>query len=168
MKPVGTGGSAGKSLIMLVERPGTIGHAAVAGCVLVMLVAMVTPGCTRAPGNASRVTSGEVTFSRDVAPILHRNCLICHRNGEGAPFELRTYDDARKRARQIAEVTARRYMPPWLPAPEPVAYQDVRRLTDQEIATLARWAAAGAPEGDPRDLPPEPELPSGWRLGRPI
>ncbi len=108
-----------------------------------------------------------MTFSRDVAPILHRNCLICHRAGEGAPFELRTYDDARKRARQIAEVTARRYMPPWLPAPEPVAYQDVRRLTDEEIATLASWAAAGAPEGDPRDLPPEPELPSGWRLGPP-
>jgi tetratricopeptide (TPR) repeat protein len=118
-------------------------------------------------GGDGEASAAAVTFSRDVAPILYRHCLPCHRAGEVAPFALRTYDDARKRARQIAEVTARRYMPPWLPAPEPVAYQDVRRLADDEIATLERWAAAGAPEGNPRDLPPEPALPSGWRLGDP-
>jgi Flp pilus assembly protein TadD len=140
-------------------------RAAIACVALVTVIALVLAGCSRATGDASRDST--VTFTRDVAPILHRNCLICHRDGEGAPFELRSYDDAKKRAKQIAEVTGRRYMPPWLPAPEPVAYLDVRRLSDREIATLASWAAAGAPEGNPRDLPPEPILPSGWRLGTP-
>jgi tetratricopeptide (TPR) repeat protein len=125
----------------------------------------VLAGC--APERDEATQAGPVTFTGDVAPILYRNCLVCHREGEGAPFELRTWDDARRRAKQIAEVTGRRYMPPWLPAPEPVAYRDVRRLTDAEIAVLARWAAAGAPEGNRRRLPPEPVLPSGWRLGPP-
>jgi tetratricopeptide (TPR) repeat protein len=137
---------------------------------LVSLLGLASAGCGRGGADGSAGGAGaasSVTFTRDVAPILYRHCLPCHRAGEVAPFELRTYDDARKRARQITEVTSRRYMPPWLPAPEPVAYQDVRRLGDDEIATLARWAAAGAPEGRERDLPPEPALPTGWRLGTP-
>lgn len=106
-----------------------------------------------------------VTFSHDVAPILYRQCASCHRPGGVAPFSLIAYQDAAKRARLIAAVTAKRAMPPWLPV-EP-HFQHERKLTDAEIATLGRWAASGAPAGDPSAMPPAPQFPQGWQLGKP-
>lgn len=105
------------------------------------------------------------TFSHDVAPILFRQCAACHRPGGVAPFSLLTYQDASKRAALIAKVTASRYMPPWLPA-EP-RFHDERRLTTAEIATIGRWAAGGAPEGNPAQTPAPPRFPEGWQLGKP-
>ncbi len=105
------------------------------------------------------------TFSREVAPILYRQCVSCHRPGGVAPFSLVSYADAAKRAPLIATVTHQRYMPPWLPR-EP-RFQHERRLTESEIATLARWAGAGAPEGDRDHLPSPPRFPEGWQLGAP-
>jgi mono/diheme cytochrome c family protein len=107
------------------------------------------------------------TFARDVAPILYRHCAICHHPGEVAPFSLLTYQDAAKRAKLIATVTASRYMPPWQPEPGYVHFQGERRLRDAEIATLRRWAEAGAPQGVPAQLPPVPHYPEGWQLGTP-
>jgi len=106
-----------------------------------------------------------VTFSHDVAPILYRHCAACHRAGGVAPFSLIAYRDAAKRAQLIATVTGRRYMPPWLPS-EP-HFRDERRLSDAEIAILAHWAAAGAPQGDPAAAPAPPSFPEGWQLGAP-
>lgn len=107
----------------------------------------------------------EVTFARDVAPILYSHCAGCHHEGAVAPFPLVQYRDAAKRAKLIATVTASRYMPPWLPsAPH---FQKERRLSEAEIATLERWAAAGAPEGNPAEMPAAPEFASGWLLGAP-
>ena len=88
------------------------------------------------------------TYAKDIAPILRANCVSCHRPGESGPFPLLTYEDAKKRARLIAEVTARRFMPPWLPQPGYGDFEGARRLTDAEIKTIAEWAAAGAPEGE--------------------
>ncbi|MGA3040494.1 MAG: ascorbate-dependent monooxygenase, partial [Bryobacteraceae bacterium] len=88
------------------------------------------------------------TFARDVAPILYRHCAVCHHPGEVAPFPLLTYQDAAKRAKLIATVTASRYMPPWQPEPGYGHFQGERRLRDADIATLRRWADAGAPQGD--------------------
>src|SRR5579863_4374654 len=90
------------------------------------------------------------TFSHDVAPILYRNCAACHRPGGVAPFSLLTYQEAAKRAQLIAAVTAKHYMPPWLPEgpPEEPRFQHERRLSADEIATLAHWAEGGAPAGD--------------------
>ena len=105
------------------------------------------------------------TFSRDVAPILFRQCAACHRPGGVAPFSLLSYSDAAKRAALIAKVTAGRYMPPWLPA-EP-RFRDERRLSPAEIAAIGRWAAAGAPQGDPAAAPAPPRFPDGWQLGPP-
>ncbi len=105
------------------------------------------------------------TFAHDVAPIVYRECAACHRPGGVAPFSLLTYDDAAKRARLIAAVTAKRYMPPWLPA-EP-RFQHERKLTGEEIATIARWADAGAPAGDLALAPRAPQFPDGWQLGKP-
>lgn len=109
--------------------------------------------------------SAPPTFSRDVAPILFLHCAACHRPGGVAPFSLLTWQDASRRARLIANVTAGRYMPPWLPA-DP-HFRDERRLTAAEIATIGRWAATGAAEGNPADAPPMPRFPDGWQLGKP-
>jgi hypothetical protein len=111
--------------------------------------------------------TGEVTYAKDVAPILNQRCASCHRPGEVGPFSLLTYKDAAKRAKFIKEVTADRRMPPWKPEPGYGDFQDACRLSDAELATLARWADTGAREGDPRDLPPRPAFTEGWQLGTP-
>lgn len=109
----------------------------------------------------------DVTFTRDVAPILFAKCATCHRPGEAAPFSLLKYQDAQRRAGQIAEVTQKRFMPPWPPHAGHGEFVGERRLSQDEIATLTAWAAAGAPEGDAADLPAAPEFGDGWQLGTP-
>jgi len=105
------------------------------------------------------------TFSHDVAPLLYRSCVSCHHAGGVAPFALVTFADTAKRASLIAQVTAKHYMPPWLPA-EPV-FQHELKLTDTEIGLLKRWADGGAPEGNPRETPQPPAFTEGWSLGKP-
>jgi tetratricopeptide (TPR) repeat protein len=123
-------------------------------------------GSFAAAGMAPTAASEPPTWARDVAPIVHRSCVGCHQAGGPAPFALTTYDDARSRARLIAEVTARGYMPPWLPAPGP-PFAGERRLSPAEVATLTRWAEAGAPPGDLDAAPSAPAASRGWRLGEP-
>lgn len=127
---------------------------------------IVLTGCGGSAGTTAPA-SGAVTFTKDVAPILYTRCAICHRPGEVAPFSLLTYQDTRSRAKLIADVTARRYMPPWLPEPGYGEFADARRLTDEEIGRIRRWVDQGAAEGDPRDLPSAPSWPDGWQLGQP-
>ena len=107
------------------------------------------------------------TFNKEIAPIIYQNCATCHRPGQVAPFSLLTYHDAAKRAGLIATVTAKRYMPPWKAEPGYGHFQDERRLTGAQIALIADWASAGAPEGDPRDRPEPPQFASGWLAGKP-
>lgn len=108
-----------------------------------------------------------ITFARDVAPILYANCVVCHRPGGAGPFSLLTYEDARPKADLIAAVTARRFMPPWLPERGLVRYEGERGLTEDEIEVLRRWAVDGAPEGAPADLPTPPAFTEEWVLGPP-
>ncbi len=108
-----------------------------------------------------------VTWSHDVAPLVYRECAPCHHPGGAGPFSLLEYESARRRARQMAQVTGRRYMPPWLPDPHGPAFEDARILTDGQIATIAAWARAGAPSGDLAAAPPAPAYPDGWQLGPP-
>ncbi len=107
------------------------------------------------------------TFHKNIAPILLAQCAPCHRPGEAGPFSLLTYDDARKHTRQIAAVTRKRYMPPWLPAPGFGNFAGERRLTEAQIATIEQWVRAGAPEGSAADPPPLPVFTPGWQLGPP-
>lgn len=116
---------------------------------------------------ATRVASSGPTYARDVAPILQANCQSCHRAGEIGPFPLESYEDARRWAQNIVAVTASRRMPPWKPVAGHGDFQGVRRLTDTQIATLKRWADAGAPLGDKKTLPPPPRFARGWALGTP-
>src|SRR6267142_858085 len=69
------------------------------------------------PQSQSPAANQQVTFNRDIAPILFRSCTGCHRPGEAGPFPLLTYRDAKSHARQIAAVTQTKFMPPWLPEP---------------------------------------------------
>ncbi|MDE2506120.1 MAG: redoxin family protein [Planctomycetota bacterium] len=112
-------------------------------------------------------TASAVTYARDVAPLLLRSCVGCHRPGEVAPFPLLVYRDAAKRAGQIADVVESRRMPPWKAMPGHGVFLDDPTLSAIEVDTLRRWADAGAPEGDPRDLPKRTFEPDGPRLGRP-
>ena len=108
------------------------------------------------------------TFARDVAPILAQHCVECHHPAGVGPFSLRTYDEARRRSRQIAEVVASGFMPPWKPLPAHAPpLQGDRSLPADLIQTLVDWTAAGAPAGDLATFTPPPPPPSGWSLGEP-
>ena len=108
------------------------------------------------------------TFADDIAPLVIEHCAPCHRPEEVGPFPLLTYDDVRRRARQIAEVTTSRFMPPWKPEPGfGGPFIGSRRLSEGDIALFRRWAAAGAPAGDLGRVPRQPDRPAGWRLGTP-
>src|SRR5260370_35315099 len=121
------------------------------------------------PGLAGGAAAGApaVTFSREIAPLLQQHCQECHRPGGGAPFALSKYEHVFSRRTKILEAVEKRYMPPWKAVP---GYGDLageRRLSDAEIATMARWIAAGAPERDPRDVPPRRESASPCALPPP-
>jgi tetratricopeptide (TPR) repeat protein len=113
------------------------------------------------------MSADDPTFTTDIAPLLHARCVSCHQPQGDAPFALVTYDDVRRRARLIADVTAKRYMPPWKPDVDSPAFLGSRRLTDREIAVIERWVKAGAPEGGHEDLPPSPPQTAGWLWGQP-
>jgi hypothetical protein len=102
-------------------------------------------------------------FNHDIAPIIYKRCAPCHRPGESAPFSLLTYEDVKKRAKQIADVTRRRYMPPWLP--EQGDFADEQHLSNDEIEAISSWVSAGAPEGNGSITPPT--FTEGWKLGPP-
>ena len=108
-----------------------------------------------------------VTFYKNIAPIVYKECVACHRPGESGPFSLLTYDDAKKRASQLATVTAKRFMPPWLPAPGHAEFTEERRLTDAQIKLFADWAAQGAPAGNPSTGPAVPKFETAWQMGQP-
>jgi hypothetical protein len=107
------------------------------------------------------------TFNKDVAPILYTNCTTCHRQGEIAPMSLMTFKDARPWARAIAAKVADGTMPPWHADPAYGSFVNERRLTDAQKSVIDRWAKGGAPEGNPADLPPVPNYPTGWNIGEP-
>lgn len=107
------------------------------------------------------------TFSKDVAPILYKRCAPCHSDSRIAPFSLVGYANARKRALTIAAVTEVGYMPPWKAKAGYGEFRDAAILSPQEKLTLKRWADAGAPEGNPLETPPAPNVVPGWRLGQP-
>jgi len=119
------------------------------------------------PGSPAAFPQAQITFSEHVAPIVFNQCGACHRPGEAAPFSLLSYEDVRKRGKLIANVTQRRYMPPWFGDSEMGTFRDDRRLTDAQIRTIQAWVDAGMPEGDPRKLPPLPKFTPGWQLGQP-
>ncbi len=128
----------------------------------------VNAGSTSPVATESVADAGEVTFCRDIAPVVYEKCSRCHREGEAAPFVLLTANDLRKRIGQIVEVTERRIMPPWLPDHGATAFADDMSLSDAQVRLFRRWMDQGAPDGDVEDLPAPPAPASaGWKLGPP-
>jgi hypothetical protein len=107
------------------------------------------------------------TFSKDVAPIVFKNCVSCHRPGESAPMSLLTYAAARPWARAMTRRVNEGSMPPWHADAATGTFENERRLTTEEKAVITAWADAGAPEGDPKDLPAAPSFAEGWSIGTP-
>jgi len=118
-------------------------------------------------GVMSATAPAAVTFTKDIAPIVYNNCVSCHRPGEVAPFSLLDYKDVRRHAKEIADLTHSRVMPPWKPEIGFGDFKGVRRLSDQQIDLLQQWVHEGRQEGNASDLPPAPKFPDGWTLGPP-
>ena len=107
------------------------------------------------------------TYSKDVAPILNRHCVECHRAGEVAPMVFTSYQAVRPWAKAIKEKVVTATMPPWLADPHVGQFKNDRRLAQGEIETIVAWVNAGAPEGDAKDLPAAPHFLDGWNIGKP-
>lgn len=127
-------------------------------------------------GAVSSAQQGGVTFTKDVLPILQKNCQECHRpsganlSGMVAPMSLTSYEEARPWAKSMATAVSTKKMPPWFATEEFHGVFELERgLTQQEIDTIVRWAESGARRGDPKDAPEPVEFPSsaGWLMGEP-
>jgi hypothetical protein len=120
------------------------------------------------PGIATAQTPAAPVFTRDIAPILQEKCQACHRPGSIAPMSLVTYEESRPWARSIKARVVARQMPPWHidPTVGIQHFKNDRSLSDDQIATIARWVDAGAPKGDPKDMPPPKHFPDEavWNL----
>ena len=111
------------------------------------------------------VTVHQVTFARDVAPILQKHCQVCHRPGQAAPMSLLTYGETRPWAKAIRNAVASRKMPPWFADSRYGHFANDPSLSQAEIDTLVNWVNAGALEGARRDLPPPVQWPEGgWQI----
>src|ERR1700731_4177876 len=125
----------------------------------------------QAAENGKTESARQVTFSKDVAPIFEKSCMSCHHQGTMTPMSLMTYAEARPWAKSIKERVVRRAMPPWhLDKTVGIReYKNARSLSDDEIATIARWVDNGAPQGNPADMPPAPTFTSdkAWFIGTP-
>jgi len=114
---------------------------------------------------AAAADQPSVTFTRDVLPILQKNCQSCHRTGQVAPMSLISYQDARPWARAIKSAVTQRKMPPWFADPNYGHFTNDRSLTQRDIDTLSKWADTGALEGDPKVAPPPIQWPEGgWSI----
>jgi hypothetical protein len=113
------------------------------------------------------VLSQQVTFYRDVLPILQNRCQECHRQGQMAPMAFSTYTQTRPWAKAIRQAVLTRRMPPWFADPCCGRFANDRSLTVSERETLARWADAGAPQGRELDAPPVKAWPEGWNISKP-
>lgn len=111
--------------------------------------------------------AAEVTFSRDVAPILYKHCVSCHHPNDIAPMSLLTYREARPWAAAMKQAVVTGKMPPWKADPAHGKWSNDARLSDEEKNTLVAWANGTKAEGDPKDMPPMPSFGDGWQIGKP-
>ncbi|MEL6109585.1 MAG: thiol-disulfide isomerase, partial [Planctomycetota bacterium] len=111
--------------------------------------------------------TGQITFTKHIAPILNARCVSCHREGELAPFTLTSFEDVQGWEDTILEVIEENRMPPWSADPAHGKFANDARLSEEEKETLFAWVENGMPEGDPADLPKAPEFTVGWKIPKP-
>jgi hypothetical protein len=109
----------------------------------------------------------QLTFARDIAPIVYQHCAPCHRPGQAGPFAFLAYADVKKHADQIAAVTHGGFMPPWLPEAGYGAFAGERRLSEEERSKIGDWVKQGAAEGEASETPAPPAADAEWPLGPP-
>lgn len=142
--------------------------AGVAGSAMLLVLSVLS-----APTGAQQpsASSSTPTFTKDVAPILQRSCMSCHRLGSIGPMALTSYEEARPWARSVRQKVMAREMPPWYIDRRVgiTKFKDDPSLTDREIDTIARWVDGGAPRGNPSDMPPNPDFADLglWHIGKP-
>ena len=129
------------------------------------LRSLVATGFVLASGSSALAAAP--TFSKDVAPILYKNCVECHRPTAMAPMSLLTFEDARPWARAIKQKVVRREMPPWGADPAVGKFSNDTSLTQSDVDTIAAWVDGGAPEGNRSELPQAPKFAEGWSIGQP-
>ena len=132
-----------------------------------LLVAAGLPAFAAAALDLDRELPKQVTFSKDVAPLMQEKCGSCHRPGDIAPMAFTSYDDVRPWAKSIRRVVAEGTMPPWHADPEHGDFSNDRSLSDFEKALIHKWVKQGAPLGDAAAMAPLAPIQSGWRLGKP-
>ncbi len=113
------------------------------------------------------VADSDVTYTKHVAKIFNNNCVFCHREGQIGPFPMTSYEQCVGWAEMIREVVSERRMPPWHADPEVGHFANDARLSNEETELIYKWVDNGAPEGDPKDLPPAPEFATGWQIPEP-
>ena len=114
--------------------------------IIILLIVIGTNSC--GTGVAVDDLPDRPTFANDIAPILQKNCLPCHREQGAAPFSLASYAAVKKRAKTIAKVTQKRIMPPWPADPTYSHFVGEKVLSDRDIAIIQKWVKQGAVEGD--------------------
>ncbi len=109
----------------------------------------------------------QVTYYKDVLPVLQKNCQSCHRPGETAPMSFLSYKETRPWAKGIKQAVASRKMPPWFADPRYGKFHNDRSLAEKDSQTLISWADSGATEGNPADAPKPIQWTKGWQIGEP-
>lgn len=108
------------------------------------------------------------TYSQEVSRLFQKNCLNCHRPGvQFTPMSLESYETVRPWVKSIKKAVADRTMPPWHADPNHGKFKNDISLTQPEIDTIVKWIDAGAPQGDPANLPPKMNFQDGWQIGEP-
>jgi thiol-disulfide isomerase/thioredoxin len=139
---------------VLAGRPARVAETAADGC----RISFPEPG----PAHSA------LTYARDIAPLINKHCVVCHRAGTAAPFALANYDNVASKAATIAEVVEQQRMPPWFAHPEFGKFVNERRMTAQERAAIVEWARGGNAAGDLSQAPKPPEFQNTqWTIGEP-
>lgn len=136
--------------------------------IYITLVTLLQVSCAGEGSSDQEINVDEqITFAKHIRPIIHKNCMPCHRPGQPGPFSLISYDDVVKKAKMVKYVTSIRYMPPW---PADHTYREFlnqKVLTDEEIDLIGKWVDEGEVFGDTSDMLPPPNYPEGSQLGDP-
>ena len=112
--------------------------------------------------------NNEITYNKEIEPIVRANCNGCHRPNDIAPFSLLNYNDVARRGSMIEFVTRKKYMPIWKGEKGYGQFTNEHTLSDHEIKLIGQWVKSDMKEGKKEDLLPQPKLANGeWKLGKP-
>jgi hypothetical protein len=132
-----------------------------------MFLRPVLVGACAAAVSFAASAPSQITFTKDVLPIMQKRCQNCHRSGEVAPMSFLTYNEVRPWAKAIREAVLTKKMPPWFADPHYGKFSNDRSLAKDEIDTLVSWVDGGVREGDPKDAPAPVAWVDGWSIGKP-